>query len=113
MTNFRTTGMVQRADKAELDIICRFDTFSTVSQYEDRIVTIAASGSYTVTGMASIRDVTIVSQLALINVTLDAGSGAITIPTSEVFILRGVNLTSLQISNPGSSSVEVRLVVGG
>lgn len=111
--SLRTTGLIQRADTAELDVVARFDVWDSMAQVQDLQISVAANTSYTLTGFSSIREATIITEHALINVVVDAGSGPITIPVSKMLALRGVNLSSMQIANPGSSAVDVRLVVGG
>ncbi len=111
--SLRTTGMIQRADTAELDVIARFDVWDSVAQVQDHQISIAANTSYTVTGFSSIREVTVVVEHTLVNVVANAGNGAFTVPVDKMLALRGVNFTSLQISNPGTSAVDVRLIVGG
>lgn len=111
--SLRTTGMIQRADTAELDVVARFDVWTGLAQVQDLQISVAANSSYTLSGFSSIQEVTVLVEQTLVNVIVNPGSGAITIPVSKMLALRGVNLTSLQIANPGSSAVDVRLIVGG
>ena len=113
--SLRTTGKIERADTHEIDYITHFDTFSSLSQLQDLELKLAASGSYTVTGISSIKELTLIpAGSSTVNLVINAGAGAFTIACNSLVILRGVTLSSVQVTNPSSSNtVNARLVVGG
>jgi hypothetical protein len=113
--SLRTSGKIERADTHEVDYVTSFDTFSSLSQLQDLELKLEASGTYTVSGITSISEITLIpTSSSPINLIIDAGGGDYTITCNKMIMLRGVTLSSVQVTNPSSSNtVNVRLIVGG
>ena len=113
--SLRTSGKIERADTHELDYVTHFDTFTSLTQLQDLELKLAAGGTYTVAGITSIKELTLIpASSSTVNLIINAGGGAYTIACNSLTILRGVTLSSVQVTNPsGTNAINARLIVGG
>jgi hypothetical protein len=113
--SLRTSGKIERSDTHELDYVTSFDTFSSLNQLQDLELKLASGGTYTVAGITSISELTLIPVGgSTVNLIINAGGGAYTLACNKLTMLRGVTLSSVQVTNPsGSNAINARLIVGG
>ena len=113
--SLRTSGKIERSNSHEIDYLTHFDTFISLTQLQDLELKLSPSGSYTVTGITSIKELTLMpAGGSTVNLTINAGNGDYTMACNSLVLLRGISLSNVQLANPSSSSsVSARLIVGG